>query len=541
MICIICYALLLIIFFSPKSFHIDSLTNPDKTSIKPTVAVSLISVVLKAATAALITRCVEHSLWIRLSKDPNREGLDAALTVGEMRRLAQWAVSPLEQFLYVIGGFQGPDKRSLLLRIAGPLLLATAVVGPVLISGISESMDLSVTMESVARTADPWLARMDSGNRRSRGGNSFDNPTESAARNAMMDLNAIPAPVCEGLDDRSTCSVTARVVAIQAVCTSETQSNPGNVGTISMSGNDTTRFCTGENAGQICVELVSASPATYAQFISGIPACSNTDVSDCSAGGIGGQWARIYGVWVNGVDITADSEHRINTVTCDLTYGNITVSQNATSSPSLDRSSFTQASSTELYQYGYTNESVFQLNRIYTEFGNSPYDWTLAAVGTGSNTIYSTPMAYNLLGEDANNDAETVARQIEKNFDMATLQAFARSPSSSDLLFTRSHKSPEYKYDKVVLLILVVPFIATILGTWNRWRVESNVITIGYDPLGIARIGPVEGLAHGSIITGEQREMEDKLKVWRWTRQEMNEDNTVSTRTGIQVGSASEK
>ncbi|KAL1887236.1 hypothetical protein Cpir12675_006634 [Ceratocystis pirilliformis] len=97
--------------------------------------------------------------------------------------------------------------------------------------------------------------------------------------------------------------------------------------------------------------------------------------------------------------------------------------------------------------------------------------WTLEAVGTGSNTICSTPMAYNLLGKDANNDAETVARQIEKNFDMTTLQAFARSPSSSDFLFTRSHKSPEYKYDKVVLLILAVPFIATILGTWNRWRV----------------------------------------------------------------------
>ncbi|KAL1887237.1 hypothetical protein Cpir12675_006635, partial [Ceratocystis pirilliformis] len=319
------------------SIHIDSLTNPDKTSIKPTVAVSLISVVLKAATAALITRCVEHSLWIGLSKDPNREGLDAALTVGEMRRLAQWAVSSLGQFLYVIGGFQGPDKRSLLLRIAGPLLLATAVVGPVLISGISENMVLSVTTESVARTADPWLARMDSGNRRSRGGNSFDNPTESADRNAMMDLNPIPAPVCEGLDDRSACSVTARV----AVYTSETQSNPGNVDTISISGNDTTRFCTGENAGQICVELVSASPATYAQFLSGIPACSNTDVSDCSAGGIGGLWARIYGVWVNGVDITADSEHRINAVTCGLTYGNIIVNQNATSSPSLNRSSFT--------------------------------------------------------------------------------------------------------------------------------------------------------------------------------------------------------
>ncbi|KAM0330859.1 hypothetical protein ACHAQA_003814 [Verticillium albo-atrum] len=534
--CVICYVLLVLLYIRPETFHIESLVNPDRTTIKPTVAVSLIAVVLKSATVALVTRCVEHSLWIGLGKGPDQGHALATLTVGETRRLAQWCTSTLDRFLYLFGGFTGKDKRSWLLRFGGPLLIATATVGPVLLIGISESQVQTLTTETVVRAADPWLSHLDAGNVRYRGGNSYDTPTAVAALAAMRNLSAPVAPLCQNVDSRSTCSVSARAVSIRATCTGSSAANPNRIGTISGSSNDTERFCTGENTvGELCVELMTSSPATYSAFSSGPPACSSESLSDCPGGGIGGQWGRVYGVWVNGVDITADSENRINNVNCELTYGNITVRQNGTSPPVLDRASYTQATSTEAFQYGLTNASIVQLNRIYSELGNSPYDWSLAAVGTGANTIYRTSVAFLLLGQDANNDAETVARQIEANFEMATLHAFARGSNSSDLVFTRSHRSPAYVYEPIVLLILLVPLLATILGTWARWRVAGDNVTVGYDPIGIARLGPVDGLTHGPAGSGQYKKQEDSSKVWRWTREVNYSDGSSSTATGIRI------
>ncbi|KAH6986965.1 hypothetical protein EDB80DRAFT_690416 [Ilyonectria destructans] len=536
-VCIGCYILLIILYFKPSIYHIESLVNPERKSIKPTVAVSLLAALLAASTSVFVTRCVEHSLWIDLRKGPDEQHPNSVLTVGETRRLAQWATSTLDRLLYVFGGFKGEDKRSWLLRFAGPLLVATAAVSPVLLVGISQSALKTVTTETVPRTADPWLSHLDTGNSRYRGGNSYDNPTAVAALAAMRNLSAPIAPLCEDLDSRSTCSVSARVVAIRARCTASSRANPDGVGTIA-NGEDSKKFCAGKGtASELCVELVASSPATYAVFASGPAPCTKSDADDCPAAGIHGTWARIYGVWVNGVDITVNSTHRINIIDCTLTYGNITVGQNGTSPPTLDRSTYTQSTSTKAYQYGFSEYSIIQLNRIYSELNNSPYDWDAAAVGTGSNTLYRNSMGFLLLGEDANNDAETVARQIEANFDMATLHAFARGPNSSELVFARSHSSPVYVYQPLVLLILLVPLLATILGSWTRWRVAGDTVKVGYDPVGIARLGPVRGMAQGSTPSKESRKLEDSLIVSRWRPDRGNQDQAVGFVTGFQVNS----
>lgn len=534
-VCVACYTLLVLLYIKPEIYHIDSLTNPDHNTLRPAVAVSLLAVILNAATVTLVTRCVESSLWIKLAKEPTNENFDETLTVGEARRLAQWSTSTLTRLTYLFGSFAGSDRRSWLLRIAGPLLVATASVGPVLLSGVSTSSLKTTSTESVSRTEDPWRSRLDSGNERYRGGNSFDNPTFIAALAAMRNLSAPVAPLCDDTDARSTCSVSGQAVAIQAKCIGRTQDNPDLEGTIDIEVRNST-YCIGQDtATEICLDLQAGSPATYSMFASGLPACDSQNITECPAAGIDGQWAKIFGVWVNGVDITGGSKHPLNFVNCDVTYGNITVKQNGTSPPTLDRDSYVQANSTDGYQFGYTTFNIIQLNRIYTELGNSPYDWKLAAVTTGSNTIYSTPVAMALLGLDANNDAETVARQIEANFDMATLHSFARGSNSSDLVFTRTKLHPIYVYKSEVLFILLVPFLATVFGTWMRWQVADQSINIGYDPVGVARLGPVAGLTHGTPGTKGQRKYEESFKVWRWTRTTVDQQQRAVVATGVQA------
>lgn len=540
-ICVACYVLLVLLFAKADIYGIQSFTNPDLTSFKPTVAVSLLAAALSAATVTLVTRCVEQSLWLSLRKESDAGCPRDALTVGESRRLAQWSTSTLERLLYLFGGWSGDrnDRRSWLLRVAGPLLVASAVVGPVLLVGISVSDLRSTTVEDVPRQADQWLSHLDVGNSRYRGGQSYDNPTFVAALAAMRNLSAPIAPLCKANDARSACFVSARAVSIRASCTGRSSNNPDKIGALSglSNRNESSRFCAGEDtATELCVELVSSSPATYAAFASGLPACSSKNISDCSVQGMDGKWARIYGAFVNGVDVSTDSDHRLHEVECDLTYGNITINQNGTSPPTLDRSSFEPCDAKEAYNYGGSNYSITQLNRIYTELGNSPYDWELKTTGTGSNTVYQTPLAFLLLGLDANYDADTVARQIEANFEMATLHAFAKASNSSDLVFTRSKLHSVYVYDRIVLAILLVPLLATFLGTWMRWRTAGEDVMIGYDPIQIARLGPVAGMTQwGSTMDQSSRKQEDASRVWSWSNPIISQGQPVRVWAGFQV------
>ncbi|KAK0728934.1 hypothetical protein B0T21DRAFT_369979 [Apiosordaria backusii] len=254
-----------------------------------------------------------------------------------------------------------------------------------------------------------------------------------------------------------------------------------------------------------------------------------------------------FWVWVNNVELRYEPHPRlINRVDCLLTHGMVTVIQNGTSPPTLDRSTFdlfhpksAEFKSVNGSKYpGYA--AVTDLRQIYTERHLSPYDFNLSGY-FGPNTLYQNPVAYYLLGEDSKNGAESVARQIEANFDMATLQAFSRGPNSSSLVFTYAETIPVYAYNPMVLLVLVVPLVATILGTWGRWRVGSiEDGVIGYDPIAIARLGPVGGLVSGLRPTDRMaRAAEDQREVWGCWQLFMAPEGTVLRGAGLQTSEPS--
>ncbi len=89
-----------------------------------------------------------------------------------------------------------------------------------------------------------------------------------------------------------------------------------------------------------------------------------------------------------------------------------------------------------------------------------------------------------------------------------------------------------------MLLVLLVPLLATLLSAWGRWRVAGEDVTVGYDPVAIARLGPVVGgeLAPG-IVPAEKsaRREEDMLRVWRWRRNYVGGDGRTYTTSGLQA------
>jgi len=116
--------------------------------------------------------------------------------------------------------------------------------------------------------------------------------------------------------------------------------------------------------------------------------------------------------------------------------------------------------------------------------------------------VRDVPMAEYLLYNDAKgtgksedwyasqlgtDDTQRVARAIEANIDMATLFAFAQAPHAASLDITQTHDVGIWTYDTRVLAVLALPFLATILVLSVYWKVQSNEVVIGYDPLEIAR------------------------------------------------------
>ncbi|KAL9623767.1 MAG: hypothetical protein Q9160_001998 [Pyrenula sp. 1 TL-2023] len=367
--------------------------------------------------------------------------------------------------------------------------------------------------------------RLDIGNYHYRGGSAHDNPTVIASVAEMANLTASILDVCR--DDL--CYIGARTTAILAKCQHTSYPNPDDIG-LSSSDERNYKFCSTLNPDIQCVTLVSSRPFTYANFTSSYhPECMPDSDSPCAPG----VWSTLFGVWVNGADTSSNSTHNLHTVDCLLTFGNVTVTQNGTNPPTMDRESFVQAD----WSYQGTG-SWFQLNRIYTESGsrNSPYTFDGQAVGTGSNSLYAEPIGFYLLGEDANNDAETVARQIERNFDRATLSAYARQANASDLTVTLSAETDIYVYRPRVLLILVIPFLATLLCGWGRWAVGDRDTVISYLPVEIARRGPVVGLPQGEVLENGQRKSLEKWKVWGVGEDMIREDGTRGVRIGFAAG-----
>lgn len=128
-LCGICYALLLVIYFT-QGMGTESLMFVDRGRLPPTTAVPLLGVLLTGATSALLTRSVEHSVWIRLLGGEPDLLPTKRFTTEEVHQRSQWSVSPFARLLYVFKG------RSWLLRISGLLLFGTAILNPILLYGV---------------------------------------------------------------------------------------------------------------------------------------------------------------------------------------------------------------------------------------------------------------------------------------------------------------------------------------------------------------------------------------------------------------------
>jgi len=144
-LCGICYAVLLALYFT-QGMGTESLMFVDRGSLPPTAAVPLLGVLLTGATSALLTRAVEHSVWIRLLGGESHLQPTRSFTADEIRQRSQWSVSPFARFLYV---FQG---CSWLLRIGGLLLFGTAILNPILLYGVSPEIVLDETTTTIAQS-----------------------------------------------------------------------------------------------------------------------------------------------------------------------------------------------------------------------------------------------------------------------------------------------------------------------------------------------------------------------------------------------------
>lgn len=503
-LCIVSYILLLLLFIKPSLYHIESLIYVDRPSkITPAVAIGLIAALLAGATSAFTTRCVEQSLWLRLVPRDVKQ----PLTVGETNRLAQWTVSPLERVKYILFG------QSWLLKLSGPLLLATAITAPVLLAGVSQTSLVDVVRSTEPHTEGVWTPYINLANRVSRGGSAKDLVFNIALEASLNNFSAPVAPVC----DQEACRVTTRSAALFATCTPRTLDNPRGMGLTVCSDRRSvgaTDYCS-ELVPSLCANLTCGAPSVFANFVASrdkscFAAEGGSIPSGC--GTVAGAWGTVFGVWVGGADLGMGDTSIINTVDCEILYGNVSITQTGSQSPLLDRDSF-ERSEYLLSDYAEPISNV----RTFTwadNVKNNAFSFTLRVVGTGWNDLYLNTIAYGLLGYDAVNSAESTARRIEGAFDFATLGAFARTPSASDMVVTLQSDTRMYVYNKLVLLILLVPLIATIAGTWGRWMVGSDDDVLGYSPLAIASRGPVYGLLPTAFTTDPKyRKQCENMKV----------------------------
>ncbi|KAK0750260.1 hypothetical protein B0T18DRAFT_389712 [Schizothecium vesticola] len=510
-VAVICYILLIVLFLNAITLRLNSLVHvSDPSYITPLVVVGLLAAVLGSATVAFTTRCAEHSLWLKLAPG----NVKRPLTVGESRRLAQWSVSPLERIKYLFRGQSAP------LRISGILLIATTTaVGPVLLAGISQGDLVDATSTFQAHAVDVWTPWITRSNYRSRQGSANDIPVFAAALASNDNLTLPVAPVClNGTSSTSNCSITTRSAALFAMCTPRTLPNTDKMAsTVCSTGSSTSgpqyrNYCS-TIVPSMCVNLTCGAPAVFANFRTGPDlscALSSEGSTPSQCNTIPGTWATILGVWVGGMDLGIGDTKTINLVDCAIQYGNATLSQTGSSPPTLDRSSF-MVSTHLLSEYSSPISGV----RTFAWRENAartPYYFTLRYVGTGFNDIYASPVASGLLGDDASNSAEHVARQIERNFDWATLAAFSKGVNASDVTTTRTTVTRVYVYDRRVLSILLIPVIATVMSAWGRLRVGSDEVVRGYDPVAIAQLGPVEGMPLGGEVQIEKGEVERTLR-----------------------------
>lgn len=144
-ICAICYTLLITLFVT-KGLGVDSLKHVDNNILPPTVVFPLLGVLITGASSTLLTRSVEHNLWLELSHGRSESTRSANITDKESYRRAQWTVSPFIRLFYLFTG------QSWLLRIGGLLLFGTALINPVLLYGVRSIAVRHVTIDNHAAT-----------------------------------------------------------------------------------------------------------------------------------------------------------------------------------------------------------------------------------------------------------------------------------------------------------------------------------------------------------------------------------------------------
>lgn len=489
------YILLIILFTNPQTLRIDSLLyvgeDPSShTRFTPQVAIALLSAILTGATIALITRCVDESLWNHLTPSTASDRITAA----ESRNLALWSISAAARIRYIgIGG-------SWALRFCAVLLLAGVAVNPILVSGISQTVDstFETTFQPRNRSFNDFSGFLDDVNTWYVSGTTRDLPGEAAFLTSLRSLNAPAADVC----NTTLCRANARMAGFQANCTSDKIPNLDEIGLKPSSFKGLRRqiFCSPKRGYlDVCVDLESSDPATAAMF-------TNQRATDSD-----GDFTTIFGAYVFNWYLAPD-ELFIYTVDCHVRYGWVNVTQVGSNPPEVLRSSFQVVSKDELPRgAGY-------LSRIYGGdlLESSPWNFSGGAYGANGEKIVQYPIGAALLGWKETADGPTVAQRIERAWDMDNIFAFGRSIDRIDLSTTIETRVNKYVYNKLALFILIVPFLASILGIWDRWHVLSDELMLGYDPVRIVRCGPLFGV--DPATTGEEL---DKMVVARYVQADM--------------------
>ncbi|RPA76998.1 hypothetical protein BJ508DRAFT_417321 [Ascobolus immersus RN42] len=514
----VCYVLIILIFLTPSIFP-ESILYADVSGIKPTVAITLLAGLLAASTLSLLARLVEHHFWLRL-----RSGKDQGLALHEVRGLANWAISPFARVQYALRG------ESLLLRVSGLFLLGIAVLGTVLIAGISQHRPSTSTVTTIARAEglDRFAGWTDDSNTFGRtlptsptrvdpslGWRKYftlrDTPVEQAS---IISFAGVSAPaertICK--TDDVNCLITARVGAIQATCDSlELENTVPPVGHNELNGvgarfnegiyNETSRTFT--SALNPALSVILDNPVgniTYANFstfssvvpIDPMDFAFGRDTLDLTSTVPIGTYGFIFGAYV-----PEKHTKQINIVDCQLRFGTISLQQKGWSPPALDRGSFIEATH-HVKDEPYLN-GTYKIYNFATEDekNRSPFTFSgTKSILAGVDDLIASSIGIGLLGPygDAALTAEACAKRIEDAWDMATAMAWARVPGAAEETVVRVDVFREkYRYDWRVLLYLLVPLLATVTGLARTgFRVGGKGEVLGYDPVAIAEKGPLQ-------------------------------------------------
>jgi hypothetical protein len=342
----------------------------------------------------------------------------------------------------------------------------------------------------------------------------------------LKNINVPSSSICT----QSDCIVEARANALQARCvaTSETWKAPFLTDDDESIGGpfDQPQHCSvfGEDT---CVHMQNYPTNTHINFTSGPSTACGARLRAATAGDLElnemkcppGDFAVLFGIWYSKSaqdPSTSAANKSWHTIDCEIHHGTITVLQNGSGVPELDRNSFVNSpTALEVVGEPLTHDGFATSSPDFNK--SAPFFWQMSylldvqygligAVGmplrfaVGDNRIEgSFSLAQALLGAPSSDelsylplrtnreDAEGVARDVEAAFDTATLLAFAKAPHAASLKITTTVYSGRWAYNTTVLPILAVPLLATILVCLVHWKVYGDEIVIGYDPVGIAK------------------------------------------------------